>query len=444
MHPSSKNLLARTTAILPILLCLVAPDQAESQEARARWERLCTIRQDKFRLILPEAMRENEIDMWIVLQKEGHHDPLYEDLGRGYTGSTGYYIFTDRGGDRIERAAFGISGGMLEGCPAYDIIDGAVDLRAFVAERDPQRIGVNMSESIGAADGLSHTGYVHLTETLGEAYASRLVSAEKLVSDFRSRRVASEISGFAEAGEMTRRWTERALSNEVITPGITTLEEVAWWLWDRLTENGLGSSFDMPSVYVTGPEGIEAVSNDRIIVPGDLLMIDWGVGFLNFHTDLKRIAYVLREEETTVPAGVQHAFDRGVAVRDIMLETIRPGHTAQEMLDLLNESFEAAGFQVMETFDEPSSGEATDVIIGAHSVGNLGHGVGPSIAFFNPVRLTYEIRPSNLLSIELFAWTPVPEWDDRKLRIPLEDDAIVTERGVEWLYPPNDRILLIR
>ena len=27
---------------------------------------------------------------------------------------------------------------------------------------------------------------------------------------------------------------------------------------------------------------------------------------------------------------------------------------------------------------------------------------------------------------------------------PLEDDAIVTHRGVEWLYPVNDRVLLIK
>ena len=27
------------------------------------------------------------------------------------------------------------------------------------------------------------------------------------------------------------------------------------------------------------------------------------------------------------------------------------------------------------------------------------------------------------------------------MRIPLEDDAIVTERGVEWFYPVKQRIL---
>ena len=59
-------------------------------------------------------------------------------------------------------------------------------------------------------------------------------------------------------------------------------------------------------------------------------------------------------------------------------------------------------------------------MIGSHSVGNSGHGIGPSIAFFNPVRIEYTLRPTNLLSIELFAYTAVPEWGNKKVRIPLE------------------------
>jgi len=155
-----------------------------SGEARRRWERLCRIRRDKFDLILPGAMRDHGIDMWIVMMKEGHHDPLYEDLGRGYPGRVAFYVFTDRGGDRIERAALAVDGYMLEACGAYDLVRGDYDLKAFVAERAPKRIGVNMSEEMGSADGLSHTAYLELTKTLGEPWASRVVSAERLVSAF--------------------------------------------------------------------------------------------------------------------------------------------------------------------------------------------------------------------------------------------------------------------
>ncbi len=427
-----------------LLLGLLLLLEASAQEAQRRWEIMAQIRREKFDLVLPEVMRENEIDQWLVMMKEGRPDPLYRDLGEGYTSNIGYYIFTDRGGGRIERAALGIDGYRLNENGAYDIFGSADDLSEFVSERDPQRIGVNLSHHIGAADGLSHTGYLHLKEVLGEPYASRLVSAEKLVSDFRSRRVAGEIVVFGQAAEISRRLAEEALSNSVIEPGTTTLEEVAWWMQEQLLQRGLESSFGMPSVYVTGPEGIEAVSNERIIQRGDLLMIDWGVGLMNYFTDVKRIAYVLKPGEHQAPAGIQHAFEQGLKVRQVLKREIRAGGTAAEMFDHLNLRLEEAGFSVMKNFNQPQGGNRTEVIIGCHSVGNLGHGIGPSIAWFNPRRLEFEIRPGNLFSIELFAYTAAPEWGGRQVRIPLEDDALVTSRGVEWLYPVNDRILLIK
>ena len=256
--------------------------------------------------------------------------------------------------------------------------------------------------------------------------------------------MTSEIAAFAEAGEMSREIAERALSNEVIEPGVTRLEDVAWWMQDRLLERGLASSFGMPSVYVTGPDGVEAVSSERIIQRGDVLMIDWGVGFLNLFTDMKRMAYVLEDGETAVPESIRHAFDRGREARAVVKGAIRSGITAAQAQREVYAALEAAGF-VEIGFNQPTDDpETTDVVIGCHSVGNSGHGSGPSIAFFNPVRLQYELRPTNLLSIELFAYTAIPEWGGRKLRVPLEDDAVVTERGVEWLYPVNERILLVR
>ena len=123
--------------------------------------------------------------------------------------------------------------------------------------------------------------------------------------------------------------------------------------------------------------------------------------------------------------------------------TIKPGITAKQNEDNVYKALQDAGFVKIE-FNKPSTENKTDVIIGCHSVGDWGHGTGPSIAFFNPVQLTYVVKPANFLSIELFAYTAMPEWGGSKLRIPLEDDAIVTERGVEWVYPINQRVLLIK
>ena len=126
-----------TIRILALVALLSVSQLAEAQEAKRRWEMMNQIRRDKFDYVLPEAMRENNIDMWITMNREGHNDPLYEDLGGGYTGQTGYYIFTDRGTDRIERAVLGISGYLLVQGDAYDYFGSSAELRDFVAAPRP-------------------------------------------------------------------------------------------------------------------------------------------------------------------------------------------------------------------------------------------------------------------------------------------------------------------
>ena len=428
-------------AIGLLVAVLCCSSVAHAQEAKRRFETMRRIRLDKFDLVLPQAMRDNRVDMWIIAMKQNHPDPLWEDLGGGFIGATGYVVFTDRG-DRIERASFDIEG--LDAAAGYDVVDPAGGLVAYVKSRDPKRIGVNMSDDIGAADGLTYSHYQALVKLLGEPYASRLVSAEKLVSDFRSRRVASEIVAFGEAAQHAREIAERALSNERITPGKTTLGDVAWWMQDRLLERGLGSSFGLPSVYVSGPDGIVATSNGTIIQPGMLLHIDWGVCLMNFCTDMKRTAYVLRPGETAPPAGIQRAWDQALKVREVIRRTIKPGVRALDMLDTLNRTVSAAGFAIMKEFNKPSANAATEVVIGCHSTGNTGHGSGPSMTTWQGVQGTYVLQPSNLIAFEFFAWTPAPEWGGKKVRIPLEDDAVVTERGAEWLVPVNEKILLVK
>lgn len=431
----------RQLAVAVLLLVVAVP--ASGQEARRRWEMERQIRLDKFEQVLPRAMRDNGIDLWIVAVKENHYDPLWRDLGRGYVSGVGYYVFADRGGPRVERLALGPSGYLIEQAGAYDEFLPASRLADVVKARDPKRIGVNMSEEIGPADGLSVTMMAELERTLGAPYADRLVSAEKLVSEFRSRRVASEIVAFGEAAGIAVQLTERALSNEVITVGQTTLEDVAWWLQDQLLARALGSEFDMPSVYVTGPQGIVATSSSRIVQPGDVMMIDWGVQLMNFGTDVKRVAYVLKPGETAPPASIQAAFDKALAVRPVLKGAITPGVRADEIMKRMDAALATAGYGVIE-FNRPNKDDKTDVVYGFHPVGNTGHDIGPSLTTWQRLQSTFVMRTQHLFSFEYFAYTPIPEWGGAKLRIPIEDDAVLMEDGIQFVHPANYRLLVIK
>ncbi len=94
----------RLGAVLLVgLVIMLSASAVEAQEARRRWERMNQIRLDKFDRILPAAMRENGIDMWITMIREANYKTLHADFGQGYASDAGFYVFTDRGGERIER-----------------------------------------------------------------------------------------------------------------------------------------------------------------------------------------------------------------------------------------------------------------------------------------------------------------------------------------------------
>ncbi len=435
--------------IFLIMVGLIIPNMY-GRDAHDRWEITTMIQSDKFNYVLPKAMRNTNIDMWIIIDKGRGTEPLFQDLGYATSNGNGIFIFTDRGGDRIERVVLGGEPELLVKSGLYDLFKRIRDLRSFVAERDPKRIGINMStatelwpaEGLHLTDGISHTDYINLKKELGEPYASRLVSAEKLISDFRSERVAGEIIEFSNVANITRQLIERALSNEVITPGKTTMNDVCSWLEEQRQILGLENGWH-PTVFLTPPDGNEIANTDRVIQPGDILQIDWGIGRNTFFTDLKRFSYVLKEGETEIPAWVQTAFDNSRIIRELVRENVRSGKTGREQLDHLKRLVAEAGFVYTEE-ERPSKVKGVEVNIGMHSVGNLGHDVGGCLFEIFPLRTTYEIRPNSLIAFEFIVFTPTDEWDRSKVPVCVEENALITERGIEWVHPPQNRVLVIR
>ena len=87
----------------------VANAQPDVHTAKTGSEVLRLIRNEKLDLILPGAMRDNNVDMWIHVTRNGDPDPMAYEFGS----TSGYMIFTDLG-DRIERAMFaGVFGGAV-------------------------------------------------------------------------------------------------------------------------------------------------------------------------------------------------------------------------------------------------------------------------------------------------------------------------------------------
>jgi Xaa-Pro dipeptidase len=438
------------------------------------------IRNEKLDLILPGAMRDNNIDMWIHVTRAGNSDPLAQQFGS----TAGYLIFTDLG-DRIERAAFG-SGGAVENIDVrgsgdisraiegynYGKVDFSVydELRDFVAERDPKTIAVNTSDWLAVADGISYSQYIKLEKILGPKYSARIVSAENVITSFRARRVLREVSAMTNALETHRQILERALSNEVVTPGVTTLGDVGWWIQEQFHKRGLTHGYttgvSVPRVlYSAVSEPIDPPDvrwwihhNDYVLQRGDFFTFDTGVWYLDyFQTDYKRNAYIMREGETEVPESIQYAYDTAMAAQAVIRRNIKVGRTAITTLnaivaDLENEGYIYTPFidigqedyksvqRALANTDKPGFG------IDLHSEGNFNGGletVGPSAAPFRSDRDHLMIDENNFFSFEYMVHVNLPERPGFPMSLNIEGNHIVSSRGVEFLHPPNQKILLI-
>jgi len=428
------------------------------------------IRRERFDLLLPRVMREKKIDMWIHVIRPwtwsgnefrrlegtgqnyrsiGSTDPLRYELGS----NAGVFIFTDRGGDRIERVVFE---GEVEDAGAYDIVRGQskfinqenyeimdyvaenqgkaleseldyrfMGLGEFVAERNPQRIAVNYSERLSLAegsetytlaltDGISYADHLQLTKTLGDEYAKRMVSAEYLILDYLTRRVMSEIVLFGGSGI-----ERKARKFDKIVPGVTTLRDVrGGWFCTR------DAGHD------------ERAMRDYPLQRGDMFQSGWG----------PTPYYLPREAETDLPPVIKKIWEEVLKVRGILRENIEVGPTAGETCELLIRKLEEAGFAYIDrdTYNINLDPEKTQVHLDMHA---MGKGVlAPRISPMGPKwHWDTKIPLFHTFAVEYMVHMPVPEWGKGKhIYICIHDSAVVTGRGMEYSSPPVNEIRIIK
>ena len=411
----------------------------EQQRVREGWlkKRLDT-------MLLP-MMRQNKIDMWIVTNEEFHADPVtaYIAPPLPYVGRREFFVFADRGGDKLDRIAIVRYGEEHLGFffellnpPGREI---GPTLRRIVEERNPKTIALNIGGMRGATDGLTHEAYKFLADAVGPDYASRFVSAAPLIVEYMDTRLPEELEHYRTAVELTDILTQRAFSNEVITPGKTTAGDVRWWFLQQVNNLGLDVWFQ-PDLRIQRhnkepgktQQFLSVTSESEVIQPGDVIHIDCGVNYMGLSTDWQKMGYVLRPGEKDVPEGLKKALTNTNRLQDALFTHIKPGVKGFEVYDATMADMKKLGIEAM---------------IYSHSVGNQGHALGASIDFRRPTTgnsLEPPFREGSYTSVELNTSTPVPEWDGQKVTIMMEDDAYLTKDGMKWFRPRQTAFYVIR
>ena len=410
--------------------------QREQAEMREAWLK------KRFDTLLLPMMRRYNVAMWIVVNEEFNSDPATEHLTPPIpiVGSRDFFIFADDGAKLEKIAVVRYAEERLKN--HYEMKSVSRDkiaetVRATVAKYDPKTIALNTGGTRGQQNGLSHGSYKFLADTLGADYEKRFVPAASFLTEFFDTRLPEELEHYRTAVLVTDVLTRRAFSNEVITPGKTTAGDVRWWLIQQVNNLGLSIWFQ-PDLRVqrrakttaTEQQFLSVADENVVLERGDLIHVDFGLNYMGLSTDWQKHAYILRENEKDAPPGLKNALKNTNRLQDAMFQVARAGMTGAEVYD-----------QTMAQMKK----ENIEAMIYSHPIGTHGHGLGASIDFRRAIGGAEErLRLGSYTSIELNTSSTISEWNNQKVTVMAEDDAVMTERGFEFIRPRQTEFYLIR
>ncbi|MCE7053820.1 M24 family metallopeptidase [Algoriphagus sp. AGSA1] len=377
--------------------------------------------------LLPELMTESGIDMWVVVSREYNEDPVIQTMlpatwmaARRMTILVIYQPSENAPVETYAVARYDVGRSFKRAWDPESQPDQWEALVELIASKNPKKIGLNYAEDYGHADGLTSTEHQLFLEYLPAGLHTKIVSAQTLAVRWLETRTEPEMATYRHIQEIAHSIIAEGLSEAVITPGVTTTEDVVWWYREKIKELKLDTWFH-PSVDIqrADPANTEHEMNfankapDTVIMPGDLLHMDFGITYLRLNTDTQQMAYVLKAGETDVPDYLQKAFYQGNKLQDILTSNFVEGKTGNEILRATRKAMDTQGIRGS---------------IYTHPLGYYGHSAGPTIGMWDnqgdtPGAGDFALHANTGYAIELNTVVFVPEWN-KDVRIMLEEGAL--------------------
>ena len=381
-----------------------------------------------------KALTAEGLDCWITFTRETeiNGDPILPFLVPGPLTWHSAFIITPDGRaraivGRYDRATVEETGAYDE---VYDFVSSFREpFLACLRAINPASIALNYSEDSEICDGLTHGMFLTLQDLLGElGMADRLVSAERIVSALRERKSVQELASMREA--IRHALEIYRLVEDQIAPGRTE-QDLAAFMQGEARRRGLAFAWHpdtCPSVF-TGPDTAEAHYGPtaRVIEPGHLVTMDFGVRVDGYCSDLQRTFYVARPGETELPEAVRRGFDTLRQAIEAARAVMKPGAKGVNADTAARKTLLAAGYE-----EYPFG-------LG-HQVGRFAH---DGTALLGPAWPKYAGKPFRPLEAGM-VFTIEP-----RLTVPghgivsIEEMVVITDTGAEWLSDPQLELPLL-
>ena len=392
--------------------------------------------------LLPKIMNKEDVDMWIIIAREYNEDPIIKTfLPSTWLNARRRTILVIYNNDNNELETVSIS--------RYDF--GKIfksiwnkekepnqwkALSKYIIKKNPNKIAINISENYALADGLVKTDYEGLLKFLPDRYVKKLVSSEPIAVSWIEQRSPSEMNIYRQLVEITHNIIKEAFSTKVITPGVTSTDDVVWWLRQKVSSLGLSTWFH-PTVDVQRKDNSDLYSFDSkskydIIYPGDLVHCDFGISYLRLNTDCQQLAYVLKPNENDAPIELKEAFEKGNRVQDLLTDSFEKGRSGNYILKkALNLGFK----------------EGLRPQIYTHPLGLFGHSAGTTIGMWDSQQGVkgsgeYLLNFNTAYAIELNTKVYIKSWK-KDVRIMLEEAGYFDERGFRYINGRQNKLILI-
>ena len=387
---------------------------------------------ERLEIILPQVMEDADVDMWIVASKEYHEDPTFKAMVPAeYLTARRITMFAfSKEADGIHRYSLSMPDKSVakfyESKWQFGKEDQMVALKRLIEEKDPKRIALNMSKEFAVCDGFSIGLYQMFKESLGEDIMNKMVNDDLLAMKFMEIRTPTELKLMPEVMSVAHDIMERMYTTDVIKPGITTTNDLEWFMKEEVNKLGLSYWFE-PTMDLQRKNGDESRYDSCVIQKGDLLHCDFGIYYMNMCTDTQRLGYVAKDDEETMPQYLLDGMKVGNRFQDIVRENMIVGRTG-------NEVFEAAMKQAKE--------EGIQAMLYSHPCNMYGHGPGPTIGLFSnqnaiPVKGDVKLSNNTVYALELNV-----KVDDYYYF--LEETVALADDGVNFLYKDRDKITFIK
>ncbi|GAB4199602.1 MAG: hypothetical protein Tsb002_35270 [Wenzhouxiangellaceae bacterium] len=399
------------------------------------------IRKQRIARLLPQAMEAADVDVWLTLCRENNNDPIADHIGCENAGALAAFIFyRDRQG--FHSLVFSPEGEStaLRDLQIHDkvvSVDRGDSVLAYVAGflhgRSFERIAVNSSAANAQADGLSHSQWLALQQALGEDISRRLVSSEELIYEWLSIKLPAEVEIMRQAAALTAAWQIEAYRQ--IVPGQTTDADVARYLKQKMAEYGVSDAWspDQNPNVNSGIDRGHSHSTDKVIMPGDVIQTDFGIKVYDrWVTDIQRFAYVLHHGESSAPEDIQYYWESGRDGGRAAFNAMRPGVRGMDVDAAQREHMDRMG-------SEPVMWST------GHPVGYVAHDTGPNLGGAR----SPTVRPAAHKPLKtgmVFAFDGFYRWirdDGTSKTISVEEMAVITENGAEYLIPPQEELVLV-